>query len=156
MLRQLYFSVFMQAWWREAMKSTDETLRRDCRQGRQGRRLSRAPRRRMDDPLGDGTEESARRMAEAVEALWPYTGELFETDAVTKAALRSRHCARPGVAQGRMGRDHRRGLRRSDARHAGRKPGSKGRPQGAFTARIWASCSPTCSIMQRAYPGLTW
>jgi ring-1,2-phenylacetyl-CoA epoxidase subunit PaaC len=30
--------------------------------------------------LGDGTEESARRMREALERLWPYTGELFQDD----------------------------------------------------------------------------
>jgi len=36
--------------------------------------------------LGDGTDESARRMRQAVERLWPYTAELFETDAVDTAA----------------------------------------------------------------------
>lgn len=30
--------------------------------------------------LGDGTEESARRMRTALEFLWPYTGELFDDD----------------------------------------------------------------------------
>jgi ring-1,2-phenylacetyl-CoA epoxidase subunit PaaC len=32
--------------------------------------------------LGDGTDESHRRTQDAVDALWRYTGELFETDAV--------------------------------------------------------------------------
>ena len=37
--------------------------------------------------LGDGTDESAKRMRRAVDRLWPYTAELFETDAVdTEAA----------------------------------------------------------------------
>src|SRR3954469_18703511 len=36
--------------------------------------------------LGDGTDESARRMRQAVDRLWPYTAELFETDAVDTAA----------------------------------------------------------------------
>lgn len=30
--------------------------------------------------LGDGTEESTRRMRQALDHLWPYTGELFEDD----------------------------------------------------------------------------
>ncbi|MGM9490539.1 1,2-phenylacetyl-CoA epoxidase subunit PaaC [Ideonella sp. YS5] len=30
--------------------------------------------------LGDGTEESARRLRQALDQLWPYTGELFEDD----------------------------------------------------------------------------
>ncbi len=34
--------------------------------------------------LGDGTEESHRRVQEAVDALWMYTGELFESDDIEK------------------------------------------------------------------------
>ena len=32
--------------------------------------------------LGDGSDESTRRMRQAVDRLWPYTAELFETDVV--------------------------------------------------------------------------
>jgi len=39
--------------------------------------------------LGDGSEESTRRMRQAVDRLWPYTAELFETDAVDTAAAES-------------------------------------------------------------------
>ncbi len=35
--------------------------------------------------LGDGTEESRARMQDAVDALWPYTGEMFAADAVDRA-----------------------------------------------------------------------
>lgn len=35
--------------------------------------------------LGDGTEESHRRMQAAIDDLWIYTGELFESDAVDAA-----------------------------------------------------------------------
>ncbi|WP_413457926.1 1,2-phenylacetyl-CoA epoxidase subunit PaaC [Herbaspirillum huttiense] len=35
--------------------------------------------------LGDGSEESHRRMQDAVDALWMYTGELFTTDALDQA-----------------------------------------------------------------------
>jgi ring-1,2-phenylacetyl-CoA epoxidase subunit PaaC len=37
--------------------------------------------------LGDGTEESHRRMQQAVDRLWAYTGELFETDDVDRALI---------------------------------------------------------------------
>jgi ring-1,2-phenylacetyl-CoA epoxidase subunit PaaC len=36
--------------------------------------------------LGDGSDESTRRMRQAVDRLWPYTAELFETDGVDTAA----------------------------------------------------------------------
>jgi ring-1,2-phenylacetyl-CoA epoxidase subunit PaaC len=37
--------------------------------------------------LGDGTSESNRRAQEAVDALWRFTGELFETDDVERAMI---------------------------------------------------------------------
>ena len=39
--------------------------------------------------LGDGTDESGKRMRQAVDRLWPYTAELFETDVVDTAAAES-------------------------------------------------------------------
>ncbi|MBB3017350.1 ring-1,2-phenylacetyl-CoA epoxidase subunit PaaC [Microvirga lupini] len=38
--------------------------------------------------LGDGTEESHRRMQAAIDDLWMYTGELFESDEVDQAMVR--------------------------------------------------------------------
>ena len=81
-LRQLYFSAFQHPFWHAAQGSTDERVAgfaakavkesayhvRHC-----GEWVVR---------LGDGTDESARRMREAVDALHPYTDELF---AVTPA-----------------------------------------------------------------------
>ena len=39
--------------------------------------------------LGDGTDESARRLRDACSTLWPYTTELFEADAVDAHAVAS-------------------------------------------------------------------
>ncbi|HYG04819.1 MAG TPA: 1,2-phenylacetyl-CoA epoxidase subunit PaaC [Stenotrophomonas sp.] len=39
--------------------------------------------------LGDGSELSHRKMQEAADALWPYTGELFSSDAITRHATDS-------------------------------------------------------------------
>jgi len=47
--------------------------------------------------LGDGTEESHRRAQETLEHLWPYTGEMFETDDVERALIEA------GVAVDRAG-----------------------------------------------------
>ena len=82
-LRQLYFSAYMHPFWHAAQSSADERVAgfaakavkeaayhvRHC-----GEWVVR---------LGDGTDESARRMREAVEALHIYTAELFAvTDAM--------------------------------------------------------------------------
>jgi ring-1,2-phenylacetyl-CoA epoxidase subunit PaaC len=36
--------------------------------------------------LGDGSEESARRMRAALDALWRYSAELFDSDAIDSSA----------------------------------------------------------------------
>ncbi len=38
--------------------------------------------------LGDGTDESHRRMQDALDEIWMYTGELFEMDDADRAALK--------------------------------------------------------------------
>ena len=37
--------------------------------------------------LGDGTAQSHRRTQDALDALWPYSGELFESDAADRALI---------------------------------------------------------------------
>jgi ring-1,2-phenylacetyl-CoA epoxidase subunit PaaC len=39
--------------------------------------------------LGDGTEESHRRMQDAVDRIWPYTHELFESDDLVAGLVRA-------------------------------------------------------------------
>ena len=85
MLKILYFSAFMEPWWRAACASTDVTLA-----GIAGKAVKESAYHVRHSAewvirLGDGTEESARRMAAAVDGLHRYTPELFETDEVTAA-----------------------------------------------------------------------
>ena len=54
--------------------------------------------------LGDGTEESAARMAAAVEALHPYAGELFETDGVTERLASGGFAPDPATLRGEWDR----------------------------------------------------
>ncbi len=47
--------------------------------------------------LGDGTEESHRRMQEAVDRLWPYTHELFESDELVRGLAAERVAVDPAT-----------------------------------------------------------
>ena len=47
--------------------------------------------------LGDGTDESHRRMQHAVDQVWPYTHELFETDELTRRLDRARIAVDPAT-----------------------------------------------------------
>ena len=80
MLRQLGFSIFMHLYWQETAKSSDETLA-----GIAGKAVKETAYHIRHTGewvirLGDGTDESAVRMAHALEALSPYFGEFFEID----------------------------------------------------------------------------
>lgn len=80
MLRQLYFSVFMELYWQAAVNSPDETVA-----GIAGKAVKESAYHVRHSGewvirLGDGTEESAGRMALAVDELHRFTPELFETD----------------------------------------------------------------------------
>ena len=82
MLRQLYFSTYMRAFWAENLESPDPVF-----SGIAGKAVKETTYhiRHCGEwiiRLGDGTEESASRMQAAVDALHAYTGELFiDTDA---------------------------------------------------------------------------
>jgi ring-1,2-phenylacetyl-CoA epoxidase subunit PaaC len=84
--RLVLVSAFNDLFWRAAMASSDPTLVAIAAKAEKevayhlrhsGTWLVR---------LGDGTPESHGRAQDAVEALWPYTGELFEADATLVAA----------------------------------------------------------------------
>lgn len=90
MLRQFYFAAYMQLFWQGALESTDETI-----SGIAGMALKEVSYhvRHCGEwiiRLGDGTEESASRMADAVESLHPYTGELFTRDTTRELCIRAR------------------------------------------------------------------
>ncbi len=109
--------------------------------------------------LGDGTEESQRRMQQAIDLVWPYTGEMFIDDALdlrmaeqgigvrleSLYAPWSEHvqavCAQatlvlPDAAQ---------------ARHAAHRGGRQGRHTEALGYLL-----AEMQFLQRAYPGGTW
>ncbi|MCS6778965.1 MAG: phenylacetate-CoA oxygenase subunit PaaC [Geminicoccaceae bacterium] len=86
-VRQTLLSAFFHPFWQLARGSSDRTLAAIAGKAEKevayhlrhaGAWLVR---------LGDGTEESRKRTVEALETLWPYTGELFEVDAVGEAMI---------------------------------------------------------------------
>ena len=80
MLRQFYFASFMQLFWQEAARSSDATLAAIAAKAVKEAQYHRRHCAEWVIRLGDGTDESARRMAEAMALLSPYTGEFFIAD----------------------------------------------------------------------------
>lgn len=105
--------------------------------------------------LGDGTEESRRRMQTAVNLLWPYTGELFEMDEVEDRARRSGVGADLGVLQqpwldhvGRVLEEATLQQPPSGWMQRGGKRGVHSEHLGYLLAEM--------QFLQRAYPGASW
>ena len=86
MLRQLYFAAFMKAFWDAALSSADDVVRGVA--GKAGKEMAYHIRHAGEwvIRLGDSTEESARRMRDAVEALSIYVDELFDSSDAAQAA----------------------------------------------------------------------
>jgi len=105
--------------------------------------------------LGDGTEESHRRMQAAIDDLWMYTGELFETDAVDEAIVRAGLGPDPAAL-----REPWLGLMRRTAEEATLslpQPGwsQKGGKQGLHSEHLGFILADL-QFLQRAYPNATW
>lgn len=86
-LRQLLFSAYAHPFWDLLTQSKDETLAAIA--GKSVKEAAYHVRHAGEwvVRLGDGTEESRRRIEEALEDLWPYTGELFESDHAERALV---------------------------------------------------------------------
>jgi ring-1,2-phenylacetyl-CoA epoxidase subunit PaaC len=81
MARQLFYSLYQQATYAGLESSTDATLEAVAAK-EVAYHVDHAA--RWVVRLGDGTEESHRRMQAGVDRLWPYTHELFEVDDVVR------------------------------------------------------------------------
>lgn len=99
--------------------------------------------------LGDGTEESHARMQAAVEALWPYTGEMFQSDEVDRAAV-NLEALRPRWRQeieGTLGKAALAIPQNEWMQHGGKR--------GMHTEKLGPLLAEM-QFLQRAYPGAQW
>lgn len=83
MARQLYFSTYQLALYQHLMSSTDERFAAISAKAVKEVEYHREHATSWVLRLGDGTEESHRRMQDGLDRLWPWVGELFEADEVT-------------------------------------------------------------------------
>jgi ring-1,2-phenylacetyl-CoA epoxidase subunit PaaC len=105
--------------------------------------------------LGDGTPESHRRMADAVDEVWPYMFELFESDELSRRMAVAGVGVEPASLQagwlGMVGNV----LRRATLD----VPATDWRPTGGRTGRHTEALGYLLAEMQvlhRAHPGATW
>jgi ring-1,2-phenylacetyl-CoA epoxidase subunit PaaC len=85
MARQFYFDAWHYLLLRELAGSRDPRIAEIAAKGLKEVTYHLERSRDWVLRLGDGTEESHRRMQTAIDDLWMYTGELFESDEIDQA-----------------------------------------------------------------------
>jgi ring-1,2-phenylacetyl-CoA epoxidase subunit PaaC len=155
MLRQFYFAAFMHAFWMGMEKGSDETL--SAIAGKAVKEVAYHIRHTGEwvIRLGDGTEESARRMRAAVDALAPYLDELFESDEVTRAVAEAGIAPEPASlradfdrAVGQVFAEATLDLPETTWPKTGGRRGRHSEAMGYLLAEL--------QHMQRTYPGAVW
>ncbi|MGL4974050.1 MAG: 1,2-phenylacetyl-CoA epoxidase subunit PaaC [Bosea sp. (in: a-proteobacteria)] len=86
-IRQLLFSAFAHPYCEQMMDSKDAQLAAIAAKSVKEMAYHVRHSAEWVIRLGDGTDESRARCKAALEELWPYTGEMFETDAVERELI---------------------------------------------------------------------
>jgi ring-1,2-phenylacetyl-CoA epoxidase subunit PaaC len=155
MLRQFYFAVFMEEFWKEAISSSDNALAGIA--GKAVKEIAYHIRHCGEwiIRLGDGTEESSRRMRAAVEVLHPYTDEMFDHDDVVAAAVSVGVIPDPLLLRPRWEQGVQTVFKAAKITMPndywalrGGRAGQHGEEMGFLLADL--------QYMQRTYPGMTW
>jgi ring-1,2-phenylacetyl-CoA epoxidase subunit PaaC len=100
MVREFYFDAWHSLALRELAKSADARVAEIAAKSQ--KEVTYHLRRSADlmVRMGDGTEQSHRFMQRAVDALWPYTGEMFTADAVDEAMMAAGEGFDPAALRG--------------------------------------------------------
>src|SRR6201998_4577387 len=80
MVRQFFYAVFADLYWRAMMRSGDATLAAIAAKSEKESAYHFRHASEWIVRLGDGTEESHARAQPAIDDLWAYTGEMFGVD----------------------------------------------------------------------------
>jgi ring-1,2-phenylacetyl-CoA epoxidase subunit PaaC len=154
-VRQLLLSAFMHPYWEAMTCSRDAMLASIA--GKAVKEVAYHLRHcgKWTVHLGDGTPESYRRATAALDELWPYTGELFETDEVERELIAIGVAADPSALRAAFEATLARVLSEATlARPAdgwmqtGGRHGRHSEHLGHVLAEL--------QYLQRAYPGASW
>jgi ring-1,2-phenylacetyl-CoA epoxidase subunit PaaC len=105
--------------------------------------------------LGDGTEESHRRMQDAFDDLWMYTGELFEADAAEATLVQDGTIPDPATLAEPWQRHVAEVLAEATLRVPADQWAQSGGRHGRHTEHLGYLLAEM-QFLQRAYPGAQW
>ena len=155
MARQVFYSAFADPFWRAMQGSSDTTLAAVAAKSEKESAYHLRHASEWLIRLGDGTDESRARAQEAVDLLWPYTGEMFECDDAERALVDAGAAVDPVSLRDVWDATVSSVLARATlARPAGTWMHSGGRSgrHGEHLGHLLA----TMQHLQRSHPGATW
>lgn len=153
--RQFLYSAFMHPFWRALAQSTDATLAAIAAKAEKEAAYHLRHASEWLIRLGDGTDESHRRAQDALDELWSYAGEMFETDAVEQKLIAQGVAVDPASLRPEWQRSMDEVLAEATlAKPAASWMQSGGR--GGRHSEHLGHLLAEMQFLQRAYPGATW
>jgi ring-1,2-phenylacetyl-CoA epoxidase subunit PaaC len=153
--RLLVVAAYQHELYRRLASSADETLAAIAAKAVKEVDYHRDHAAQWTRRLGDGTDESHRRMQQALTAVWPYVPELFESDDLVESLVRAgvavdpASLAQPALAyvDGVLG-DATLTTPETNVRHTGGRRGVHTEHMGYLLAEL--------QVLARAHPGASW
>ncbi|MGA2053862.1 MAG: 1,2-phenylacetyl-CoA epoxidase subunit PaaC [Bradyrhizobium sp.] len=153
--RQFFYSSFADLYWRAMMKSSDPTLAAIAAKSEKESAYHLRHSSEWMLRLGDGTPESHARLQAAVDHLWAFTGEMFETDEGERALIKSGIAIDPAVLHPQWLRtvsgivnEATLALPKSEWMQKGGRSGRHSEHLGHLLSELQS--------MQRTFPGASW
>lgn len=153
--RQFLHDAYALPYWQAMTSSSDETLAAIAGKAVKETAYHLRHSRGWVVRLGDGTDESRSRMQAAIDGLWRYTGELFDTDDVEETLVTAGVAANPDDLRARWTSTVETTLEEATLV----RPDDGSMQRGGRTGRHTESFSYLLGEMQvvaRAHPGATW
>ena len=153
--RQFLHDAFALPYWQAMTSSTDTTLAAIAGKSVKETAYHLRHSRSWVVRLGDGTDESHRRMQAAIDALWRYTGELFETDDVEHSLVETGVAADPAILHDQWRDTVAAALSEATLSMPDDGPMQTGGRTGAHT-ESFSYLIGEMQVLARAHPGATW
>lgn len=153
--RQLFYSAFADPYWRAMMQSSDATLAAIAAKSEKESAYHLRHAAEWMIRLGDGTDESHARAQDAVEALWAFTGELFEADNAERRLIETGVAVDPASLRATWQSTIDTVLREATLTAPSNPWMQQGGRSGRHTEHLGRLLAEL-QHMQRTYPGLTW
>lgn len=154
-VRQFLHDAYALPYWQAMTSSADETLAAIAGKSVKETAYHLRHSRSWVLRLGDGTDESHRRAQDAVDGLWRYTGELFDTDGVETELLAAGIAADPDVLRDQWRATVAQTLAEATLTMPDDGPMQRGGRTGRHTEQF-SYLIGELQVLARAHPGATW